>query len=162
MNVAEDDDLDALFRIIGFVVVQWGQAEQSLDLVVATLFDSFGGSKLVRRLPKMLEPKLDFLCKCADQIPEVSEFEKPILNLVSEFKRLSKVRHDLIHGAIAGITCEDGVFSFVKLDFEKEIHVAREFVLDGKEFPRLQEDLLKLGSEAVNLARSVWNKRAHV
>jgi hypothetical protein len=162
MNTNKDDDLVSLFKIIGFVVIQWGQAEQSLDLIVATFFRSYGGKNLVRRLPKMLEPKLNFICKCVEEISELSEFEKPIFSLVSEFKRLSKIRNDLIHGAIADVYCEDGVFNFLKLDFEKEIHVAREFVFDGKEFPRLQDDLLKLGSEAIKLAKSTWDKRGCV
>jgi hypothetical protein len=46
---AEYKDMDALFRAIGFVVVQWGQAEQSLDLLVAALFQECGGKPLAKK-----------------------------------------------------------------------------------------------------------------
>jgi hypothetical protein len=38
----DDDELDALFQAVGFVVVQWGQAEQSLDLATAVLYQRLG------------------------------------------------------------------------------------------------------------------------
>jgi len=39
----DDGELDALYKAVGFVVVQWGQAEQSLDMIVAMLFQNLGG-----------------------------------------------------------------------------------------------------------------------
>jgi hypothetical protein len=50
-------------------VVQFGQAEQSLDLVVASIYQSPGENTRPRKIPKMLEVKLDYLKKSADEIP---------------------------------------------------------------------------------------------
>ena len=33
-------DLDSLFNVVGFVVIQWGQAEQSLDLIISTIYQN--------------------------------------------------------------------------------------------------------------------------
>ena len=54
----DSEDLDTLARAIGLVVLQWGQAEQSLDLLVAVLWQSFDGQRFAKRIPVMLEPKL--------------------------------------------------------------------------------------------------------
>jgi hypothetical protein len=42
----DDDELDSLFRAVGFVVVQWGQAEQSLDIITAILYQQLRGKQL--------------------------------------------------------------------------------------------------------------------
>jgi hypothetical protein len=61
-----DENTDALFKAIGFIVVQWGHAEQSLDLLVAAMFEKHNGSHLLKKkkLPTMLQPKLPFVQKC--------------------------------------------------------------------------------------------------
>jgi len=42
-GVKPGSDIETLFKAVGFVVIQWGFAEQSLDLMVATIFHSFDG-----------------------------------------------------------------------------------------------------------------------
>ncbi|CAG1771874.1 hypothetical protein BAC2_02026 [uncultured bacterium] len=157
---AEHKDMDALFRAIGFVVVQWGQAEQSLDLLVAALFQECGGKRLARknRIPVMLAPKLEFVSKCVSQLPKLAPFNEEGLALVGSFERLSQKRHDLIHGAVASLSPVDEAFSFVKLDVKDNFHHAREVRLEASEFPVLTKELVRLGADATTLARKVWDQ----
>ena len=156
----EYKDMDALFRAIGFVVVQWGQAEQSLDLLVAALFQECGGKRLAKknRMPVMLAPKLEFVRKCISQLPKLAPFNEEGLALVGSFDRLSQKRHDLIHGAVASLSPVDDAFSFVKLDVKDNFHHAREVRLEASEFPVLTKDLVRLGADATALARKVWDQ----
>lgn len=56
-----DKDLVNLYTAVGFVVVQWGQAEQSLDLAVSTLYQYYKGASYAKRMPRMLAHKLKFI-----------------------------------------------------------------------------------------------------
>jgi hypothetical protein len=154
-----DEDMDTLFRAVGFIVVQWGQAEQSLDLIVAGIFHEYGGKRLARknRMPVMLKTKLEFVSKCLSQIPTLSQFTDEGDLLVSKFEHLSQRRHDFVHGAVASLSPIDGAFVFIKFDVAPELHVAREVRLDASEFPALTKELVVLGGNAVALARKIWD-----
>ena len=152
----DDDELDALFKAVGFVVVQWGQAEQSLDLATAILFQNLGGRPLVKRLPKMLETKLEFVEKCLANIPSLASVRADGEVLVADFRTLSVKRHDLIQWAIASVSATDGGFAFMKLDIQSNKHVVREFRFEGAEYPKLTKDLIDLGARATSFARKLW------
>lgn len=152
----DDDELDGLFKAVGFVVVQWGQAEQSLDLAAGVLYRNLGGKALTKRLPKMLETKLEFITKCLANLPTLAHLRADGKDLVADFRSLSTTRHDLIHGAIASVSATDGGFDFMKLDFEGDNHVIREFRFEGEDFPKLTKDLIDLGARATTFARRLW------
>ena len=151
-----DDELDALFKAVGFVVVQWGQAEQSLELATAILYQNLGGKPFAKRLPKMLETKLDFIEKCIAKMPSLEHLRIEGQALVASFRVLSAKRHDLIHGAIAEVSATNGGFAFMKLDIQGDKHVVREFRFEGNEFPKLTKDLIRLGARATAFARKLW------
>lgn len=152
----DDDELDSLFKAVGFVVVQWGQAEQSLELATAILYQNLGGKPLAKRLPKMLETKLEFIEKCLAKIPSLAHVRVEGQALIADFRTLSAQRHNLIHGAIASVNAIDGGFAFMKLDIEGDKHVVREFRFEGTEFPKLTKDLINLGARATKFARKLW------
>lgn len=152
----DDDELDALFKAVGFVVVQWGQAEQSLDLATGVLYKHLGGKALAKRLPKMLETKLEFIEKCLAKLPILARFRADGESLAADFRSLSATRHDLIHGAIASVSATNGGFDFMKLDFDNDDHVVREFRLEGDDFPKLTKDLVDLGARATTFAQQLW------
>ena len=60
MESSDAKDLDLIARAVGLVVLQGGQAEQSLELLVASLWQSFSGHKYAKRIPVLLTPKLSF------------------------------------------------------------------------------------------------------
>lgn len=155
----DDEDLDTLFKAVGFVVVQWGQAEQSLDLIVAGLFKNYGGKHLARksRIPIMLGTKLEFVSKCLSQMPRLASSREEGEALVSDFNRLSQRRHDLVHDAVVSLSPVDNAFVFAKLDVKAGSHFAREVRLEASEFPALTKDLVDLGKNATTLASKIWN-----
>lgn len=91
----DDDELDSLFKAVGFVVVQWGQAEQSLELATGMLYQDLGGKPLARKLPKMLETKLEFIEKCLMSLQTLVHLRVEGTALVADFRRLSAIRHQL-------------------------------------------------------------------
>ena len=48
----EVDNFQSLCAAIGFVVVNWALAEQSLDYTVETIYKECGGNTLEKQLPQ--------------------------------------------------------------------------------------------------------------
>ena len=157
-GVKQGSDQESLFIAIGFIVVQWGQAEQSLDLMVSTLSHAYHGKKR-KRLPVMLEVKIDFMRQCIANTPEIAGPAKDMEDLLIEFESLAPMRHDLVHGAISSIVPTSRGFTFLKLDADKEYNTTRQVLLSGAEFPSLRRRLLRLATEATRLARVVADSR---
>ena len=150
-------DLDLIARAVGLVVLQWGQAEQSLELLVASLWQSFSGHKYAKRIPVLLTPKLSFVKACVAGTPALKELEPRVLSLALGFERLSALRHDLIHGAAASIPAVDGHFVFTKLDVHDGYHHAREVRIPIEAYPNLVRNLVALGREAHETASQVFS-----
>ena len=77
-GVKPGSDFETLFKAVGFVVVQWGFAEQSLDLTVASIFHFYHGHPLIKRRPSLLKSKLDFLSQCFAELPNLHNSKKKV------------------------------------------------------------------------------------
>jgi hypothetical protein len=152
----DDNELDGLFKAVGFAVIQWGQAEQSLDLATGLLYNELGGKPLAKRLPKMLETKLELIETCLIRLPILARLRTEGRVLVADFRRLSAMRHQIIHGAVSSVSAKDGGFEFMKLDIKDDEHVVRDFRFDGQEFPKLTKDLIDLGANTIKFAGRLW------
>lgn len=150
------DDLDAIAKAVGLVVLQWGQAEQSLDLLVATVWHSFNGKRHAKKIPLMLETKIKFVRACMSSEASLSQFRTAAEELLERFEALSSVRHDLIHGAVASLSPVDNAFVFAKLDIRDGYHHHREVRIEAAEYPQLVDKLIELGRMAHELAAAVF------
>jgi len=153
----KQEELDELYKAVGFIVVQWGLAEQSLDCIVANLYQNLGGNSLRKRLPKMLTDKLKYVGECLSELPEIHTLKTEGESLVLKFKGFSSNRHNLIHGALGNLALEQGVFRFSKLDIDKEhdIHVVRDVFFDPKDFPEIAKYLTDLGNQAATFGHKL-------
>lgn len=157
-GVKPGSDLETLFKAVGFVVVQWASAEQSLDMLVATIFDFCKNDSLLKRRPRNLEPKVELLQKCFSQLPELSQFKAEAGSLLPRFLAAGKIRNDLVHGAIADLESMDGTFTFAKLDLEPAIsHSVRTVCLSQAEWLVFRRELLHLGKDGIDFSRRVWD-----
>lgn len=157
-GVKSGSDIETLFKAVGFVVVQWGVAEQSLDLMAANIFHSFDGHPLLKRRPQPLEQKIEFLEKCFSEIPELEQFRAESVLLLQRFAAAGKRRNDLVHGAISEIKIEDGAFKFLKVDVKpKEHHSIRSVFLAESDWPAFRKELLALGRDGQTFAQRVWD-----
>jgi len=156
------DHLDLIARAVGLVVLQWGQAEQSLELLVASLWQSFGGRRFARKIPVMLSPKLIFVRACATGSPELGSLAPKLVSLTDRFEQLSVLRHDLVHGAPASIPTVDGHFVFTRLAVHDGFHHAREVRISVEAYPNLVRDLVNLGTAAHEAASDVFEISKHL
>jgi hypothetical protein len=157
-GIAAGSDIETLFRTVGFIVVQWGHAEQSLEMIVSTLYDWYPGEK-PKKLPFMLEKKLDFIRNSATSTTEPLIFAPDLIKLADDFESLADVRHNLIHGAITSFEPEGDTFTFIKLRSSNDVGNLNAFPLSSADFPSLTKRLLCLGKEATHLARKLWNAK---
>jgi hypothetical protein len=151
------EDLDSIAKALGLIVLQWGQAEQSLDLLVAMLWQSFDGKSNRKKIPIMLEPKLKFLRNYIGADPLLREEVATLDELLSRFEKLSSLRNELIHGAAASISPVDNAFIFAKLDVKDGFHHHREIRIEAAEYPRIIARLVNLGRDANALNHRVFN-----
>jgi len=157
-GVKAGSDIEALFKAVGFVVIQWGFAEQSLDLIVANIFHSFDGHPLLKRRPQHLEPKVEFLRECFAKIPELAQFKTESDALLTRFSTVGKKRNDLMHSAIATASAKGGAFTFLKIDVKpKKHHSIRSVFLDDEDWAKFRRELLLLGKDGQSLAQRVWD-----
>lgn len=150
-------DLNSIVQAVGLIVIQWGQAEQALDLLVAMLWQSFDGKRHAKKIPFMLEPKIKFLRACIATEPLLSKDAVVADKVLSRFEELSSLRHDLIHGAVASISPVDNAFVFAKLDIKDGFHHHREVRIEAEEYPRIIGRLVKLGRDAHALNQRVFS-----
>jgi hypothetical protein len=153
-GVEPGSDIESLFKAMGFVAVQWGFVEQSLDLLVASIFHAVPGHPLMKQRPKNLEPKVEFLCKCFAELPALGQFAAEANPLLDRFLAVGKKRNDLMHGAIASLETEDGAFQFLKVDVRHE-HALRSVYLSNAEWVEFRRELIRLGREGQALAAKV-------
>lgn len=160
-GVKPGSSFDSLLRTVGFIVVQWGHCEQSLELLVNTLFREFSGNTLARRkrMPRPVSEKVAFLRECAVQLPALVSFRGELENLALKFEHVMKMRHDLVHGALTDVPIANGVFTFIRLDAHPDIHEVRTFEYDLKQFPLIEVELMKLGELSMKLARRVFDAK---
>jgi hypothetical protein len=157
-GVEPGSDLDQLFKAVGFIVIQWGNAEQALDLLVVSVFSRYDGHELLKSRPKNLAPKIKFLRQCFATFPELAQFKKECDDVLNRFEALSQSRHDIVHGAIDSISAENGVFSLTKIDVKpKQQHEVRTVILDDFDWAEYRRALMKLGADGVSLSRRVWD-----
>lgn len=154
-GVKPGSDLETLFKAIGFVVVQWGSAEQSLDLMVANIFYYFNGDPSLKKRHRNLEPKVKFLQERFAEFPELAQFRAESETLFSRFLEVGKKRNDLVHGGMASLSIENGQFILLKLDVSPIGHHIRSVVLDEVEWPAFRKELLRLGKDGLSLAKRV-------
>lgn len=129
-GVEPNSDIEKLFKAVGFVVVQWGMDEQHLDLIVAAIFHRFGGHPLLKRRPTNLTQKIELLRQCFAEFTELGLFQAECDALLIRFSDAGKKRNDIVHGAIADFSAEDGMFMFSKIDVvPKEHHSIRSVFL---------------------------------
>lgn len=147
---AESTDLDDLYAMVGFIVVQWGHAEQCLEMVVSQLHPRYGD--MTKKPPWQLSAKMRFIKECLAR-PELAEFAEHGSSLLEDFEALREIRHSLIHGAIACSSSDAGVYHFAKLDAEPGTYAVNSFQFNALDFPVLAIKLTSLGSGAVALAR---------
>lgn len=150
-------DLENLSKMVGMLVIQWGSAEQTLELTLGVLFDA-PGRPAAKKIPQNLVSKLEYLTQCAAFMPSLAPLRTQIKKLVSDFERLSELRHNLIHGAASSINHIDGVYEFVKIDQVKGAQQHRCILLDARDFPMHMNSFIQLGQDAYALAAPVFEK----
>jgi len=157
-GVEPNSDIEKLFKTVGFVVVQWGMNEQHLDLIVAAIFHRFGVHPLLNRRPTNLTQKIELLRQCFAEFTELEPFRTECDALLTRLDSAGKKRNDIVHGAIADFSAEDGMFIFSKIDVApKEHHSIRSVFIDDSEWPAFRKELLALGRDGMSLGRRVWD-----
>jgi hypothetical protein len=155
---------DTLYLALGKVALQWGNCEFGVDMIVGEVYHWFdgrkyGGVKPVKRIPKHLDSKLQFLRLCAQNNPDLAFAAQPLLVLVGEYERHSNRRHELIHGTPVDLEPINGAFVFHKLEFDDpQIHRIRKVYFEVSTIDAWLKELLALGSATHEMAMHILRR----
>lgn len=157
-KVEQGSDIETLFKAVGFVVIQWGLAEQALDLIVANIFHSFKGRPMLKARPQNLSQKVKFIRDSFTVIHELNPFAAEGDALLTRFSVAGKKRNDIVHGAIASLAIENGAFRFLKIDVSpKAQHIIREVFLDDSDWSSFRKELSNLGRDGQLFAQNIYS-----
>ncbi len=104
----------------------------------------------------MLTPKLKFARKSFAGDATLKSLKSQAESVFAEFDRLSKVRNDLIHGAVVSLAPIDGYFVLMKFDVHDDFHHVREVKFPVAAYPKLARDLVNLDKSAHQLSNEVF------
>ncbi len=143
----EIDDFSSLCTAIGFVVVNWALAEQSLDFTVETIYSKCAGNTIEKQLPRSFQRKVKFLRKAFSTSVALHVYAKDGNKLLDRMEPLAQQRHDLVHGVVVSIESVNGRFPIDKLDYKAQEHIMRRIEFDPKAYDSLVQELLNLGKD---------------
>jgi hypothetical protein len=118
--------LEALFRPIGELIINWSLLDSQIVKMVAILYHTETGRSLAPDIPREFSRRVRFLRKCVSKSPELSNFVNDMRRMLATAKEMVVVRDAFVHGAVSHYDETDQRYSFVKLDIDKteDIHVA--------------------------------------
>ena len=151
----EVDNFQSLCAAIGFVVVNWALAEQSLDYTVETIYKECGGNTLEKQLPQSFQRKVKFLRKMFRTSVALQRYADDGNKLLDRMVPLSKTRNDLIHGVVVSIEKVNGRFPIDKLDTQAQEHIVRRIEFDPSTFDTLTNELISLGKDLIVFGTSL-------
>lgn len=98
-NPALEDEFAAS---IGRLALSWATLEVALDVCTHAVFHKYGGSTLVKELPRALGQKIRFLKDSFRKLPPLAPECDAAIRLLEAVKAASDFRHDMIHGIAVG------------------------------------------------------------
>jgi len=143
----EPDEFQSLCALIGFVVVNWALAEQSLDFTVETIYKECAGNTWEKKLPRSFQHKVEFLRKMFQTTAALQVYAEDGNKLLDRMVPLSKTRNDLVHGVVMSIEAVNGKFPIAKLDTKAQEHIVRHIEFDPSTFDALAQDLVDVGGD---------------
>lgn len=153
------DEFLALCTAVGFIVLNWGMAEQKIDTWVNIAFRHCGGEALRPRkdIPRSFNQKAEFLKACFKKLPALAPVASEGWSLVDRVSTRASQRNDLVHGSLASFTRENGAFRFSKVSYAKDGHAVSTFMFSPADFATLETDLGNLLAEQTALGRKLAN-----
>jgi hypothetical protein len=157
MTKPNEEEINALYHMIGFITVTWSLLERGLDRIALTIYRGCEGNMIKPRVPQPLEPKLNYIEDCFNKLEVLTDFQIEGLAIVSKARELKSKRHALIHGAIFSLTSENGIFTFTKYDFDKKRAKLKSIPFSPSDFGQLATDVQTLAANTAYFSDSLIN-----
>lgn len=150
---------DELCLRVGHVAVSWSSAENSLDMLVAQIFQSVPDKPNEREIPKVFNRKVRYLRKAFNNAKVLQPFRDKGLRILEYLNAVAEQRHVVIHGVLLGHNTKYNAYEFSKLDLpgDKTKHFeGRVFVTLGA-LDAAAVNLVKADSDAMEIVEALDN-----
>ncbi|MEO7860996.1 MAG: hypothetical protein ABIU05_11215 [Nitrospirales bacterium] len=149
------DDFSSLCTAIGFVVVNWALAEQSLDFTVETIYAKCAGNTIEKQFPRSFQRKVKFLRKAFSKRVALQVYAAERNKLLDRMEPLAQQRHDWVHGVIVSIESVNGRFPIDKLAYGEKENIMRRIEFDPKTYDIFVQELLNLGKDLTHFGTKI-------
>ncbi len=153
LKTIPDDLFPRLSLSVGQLILKWSFVEVSLDQWVAVVYQGVGGKQIEQEIPRGLKRKIKFLRRCFKSIPALEPFAEEATNLLSRAKKLSSIRHTIVHGYLSKYDPHTQTVTFVKLDARKDIQRVNETPLTIAQLLDAGRECLNLSTDSARLAK---------
>lgn len=156
-RVPQEDDLPALYGVVGKIAVHWAILEFNLDCSSSLLFEFGGGNEFESQIPLSLKRKLKFLKKVLKKNQALADLTDAATGVYDLILDMSDLRHFVIHGYIASFDPKTKLVTFVKPE-----NKGKELIFDEKEFSieKLEEEAEKVllaGTFAIKISQKLMS-----
>jgi hypothetical protein len=161
--LCSQEQLDELFPYVGKVAVTWSSAENSMDMLVALVFQSAPDRPNEPEIPQAFERKAKYLRKAFGNAAVMKPFEAQGRNAVDFMLAASEQRHALIHGVLLGYDQKNKGYEFSKLDLPKDEnkkrikHYERRVVFTLDALETLANSLVRVDRDLTEIAERVFD-----
>lgn len=144
------EDFTGLCMAIGYICQNWASLEQNIDMWIAWIYHKLGGrTKINTQIPLSFSRKIDFLRLAFNKVAALKPLADEAKDLLSEAKKLSDKRNDLIHGALSNLSPINGKWHMIIFDYEtpkdkEHWHVLRNFTFSPSDFQEIEAKLVPL------------------
>ncbi len=152
MTKPNEEEINALYQIIGFMTVTWSLLERGLDKIALTIYKGCEGHTIKRKVPQALKDKLEYIENSFNKLQVLSDFQKEGLAIVNKTRELKEKRHTLIHGAISSLYPENNSYIFTKYNFHKKGVTLEATTFSPIDFQRVSEDCQNLAENTAHFS----------
>lgn len=158
MTDESEKEFAQLCELVGYVVIHWGIIEAQVDAWVKLAYHLPGGKAIAGSfgIPRSLKRKLHFLRECFSSLPSLALFSERGSHIVNMLSLVSKVRHELVHGAMA-IGEKNQSIRYIRMKYEKDDISSQELLLSTKDYPQIKNEFSDLLSEMRSLSVALLN-----
>jgi hypothetical protein len=143
-----------IYGAIGQIAIHWALLEFNIDGITNIIFTNAGGNAIEKTMPTSLKKKTDFIKRSLNKLESLSAFTEG-RQLMIDIDRESQLRHDVIHGYIAGFNQETNELHFVKLKTHQNEHYEGRKIYTFFELMDAGTRSLDLGGRTNNFANKL-------
>lgn len=158
MRHVSPEEYQRLFAATGELIIHWGLVEESLNMIIALVYQLGGGKHIEPELQIMMSRRIRFLRACFNRIAALDPFKVKALSLLDRVGPIADLRETLCHSAITGVSDDGETYHFTSSRPMKSrtIHYLKKADIAHEKLTAAAYATLALGDEAAGFMQRLY------